>query len=204
MTAHWSGEPIPEDTWSAVVEIYREAFPAAERVAEDALRASIEQGRRSLWTAGSVEAFAVAQDLRTAPPWVFGEYLAVRADLRSSGHGGRLLAALRQSGRPLVLEVEDPATAGPTAERRIRFYERFGARRVPGSHGFRAPDLAAPGQTVPMWLLDFGDPQDTDPRLGVTLARAIWIEGYGLEEDSPALRRLASALPADRSPRAQP
>ncbi len=176
----WGGAPIPDDIWEGVVTIYRDSFPAAERMDEDALRGSIEAGRRRLWTLGGVEAFAVALDLTTAPPWVFGEYLAVREGARSGGLGGALLGAFRALGRPVVLEVEDPAWAGETAMRRITFYERHGARRVPGSEGFRAPDLARPGESIPMWLLQL--PGDAGAEQGEALGRllvgAILAEGY--------------------------
>ncbi len=177
----WHGVDVPDEVWDDVVGIYRASFPAAERMGEDALRASIQSGGRRLWTLGSVDAFAIALDLATAPPWVFGEYLAVRADARSGGLGGGLLGTLRGLGRPLVLEVEDPEWGGDMAARRIRFYERHGARRVPGSEPFRAPDLETPGESVPMWLLqvpaDAG--QELGEDLGRMLMRAILSEGYG-------------------------
>lgn len=192
----WAGSPIPEDVWTAVIDIYREAFPASERMDEAALRGSIESGRRSLWMLDR-DAFAIALDLRTASPWIFGEYLAVRADARSGGLGGTLLAALHAVGRPVVLEVEDPEWAGELAARRIAFYERFGARRVPGTAGFVAPDLATPGSSVPMWLLALpvgDDASLADPAIGHRLARAIWTEGYGLAEGSAELEQLAARL----------
>lgn len=177
----WCGVPVPDGVWDGVMEIYRASFPAAERMGEDALRTSIEAGVRRLWTLGSVDAFAIALDLATAPPWVFGEYLAVRADARSGGLGGGLLGTLRGLGRPVVLGVEDPEWGGEMAARRIRFYERHGARRVPGSESFRAPDLETPGESVPMWLLQV--PADAGSELGDELGRvlmqAILSEGYG-------------------------
>ena len=177
----WHGVAVPDEVWDGVAAIYRAAFPAAERMGEDVLRAGIETGGRRLWTLGGVDAFAIAQDLRTAPPWMFGEYLAVRAEARSGGLGGELLGMMRGLGRPLVLEVEDPEWGGDMAVRRIRFYERHGARRVPGSEPFRAPDLETPGESVPMWLLqvpaDAGE--DLGDELGRMLMRAILSEGYG-------------------------
>lgn len=177
----WQGAPVPDEVWDGVVEIYRAAFPAAERLGEEALRDGIESGRRTLWTLGAVDAFATAVDLTTAPPWVLGEYLAVRAGARSGGLGGRLLGMLRETGRPVVLEVEDPQWGDEKAARRIRFYERHGAARVPGSEAYRAPDLETPGRAIPMWLLQVpGDAgRDLGQDLGRILMRAILGEGYG-------------------------
>ena len=68
----WHGVAVPDEVWDGVAAIYRAAFPAAERMGEDVLRAGIETGGRRLWTLGGVDAFAIAQDLTTAPPWMFG------------------------------------------------------------------------------------------------------------------------------------
>lgn len=177
----WHAAPVPDEVWGGVVEIYRASFPPAERMGEERLRASIESGGRRLWTLGNVDAFGIALELVTATPWVFGEYLAVRAGARSGGLGGELVGMLRGLGRPIVLEVEDPEWGDEMAARRIRFYERHGARRVPGSEGFRAPDLETPGESIPMWLLQM--PGDAGHELGENLDRiltqAILSEGYG-------------------------
>lgn len=191
--SEWRGVPLPANVWAGVREIYRASFPTAERMDEDALRGSIKTGRRTLWTLGDVLGFAIGMDLAAAPPWMFCEYFAIRQDARSGGLGGFMLGALRDRGRPIVLEVEDPAWAGEMAARRVGFYERHGARRIPGTESYRAPNLERSGQALPMWLLQLGGEGGRGERavsdvdaLGSTLMRAILAEGYGLAPDALA------------------
>ncbi|MCM1484476.1 MAG: GNAT family N-acetyltransferase [Muribaculaceae bacterium] len=61
------------------------------------------------------------------PGFDYVEHFAVKSSLRGKGIGADAIRKLvaRAGGVPIVLEVE-PATDGPIAARRIRFYERCG------------------------------------------------------------------------------
>lgn len=174
----------------ALVRIYEEAFPAAERQPWDLLAASVADGRRLLWVAEDEElvgfAVVVVLDGRTA----LLEYLAVAAGRRSCGHGEALLAevrrALHATGVDAVyLEVEPPddELAG-IRSRRLAWYRRLGAEDVLPGQDYWMPDLTG-GPPLPMVLLRYGRsgssrPDDAETR---RVVRLIHQRAYGLGAD---------------------
>ncbi|ATE55897.1 GNAT family N-acetyltransferase [Actinosynnema pretiosum] len=153
----WAG--LGEGEVRRVEAVWGEAFPPSERGERDSVAT---RSSDFLWTAhlgDELVGFATALRLPQSGA-VYLEYLAVSASSRGSGTGGALLAAVAEDvlGDPavagIVLEVEDPArTPGELPARRIGFYERWGARVVTAISGYEMPDLAEPGQRVPMVLL---------------------------------------------------
>lgn len=152
---------VPERDYERVMAIREEAFPPAERSAEDTV------ARRSstwLWIARSgAEVVGFASGLRLeSSRAAYLEYLAVDKSLRGLGAGTAVLAAilrdLRTDGtvRGVALEVEDPVrTPGndPVFARRVAFYARWGAHAVRFLSDYSMPDLASPGDRVPMLVL---------------------------------------------------
>lgn len=64
------------------------------------------------------------------PSFRFIEHIAVDPNTRGSGIGGKLMASyMRESSKPILLEVEYPDT--DLAQRRIAFYERLGFQLNP-------------------------------------------------------------------------
>jgi GNAT superfamily N-acetyltransferase len=160
----------PADTLSPAAlavlrRIYEEGFPPYQR---DDFAAVTEHRRdRELALAlvrdGAPRAFAMLRPLG-GTGWVYLRYFVVDTAQRGQGLGGllwdQLVAYLRAAGFTLlVFDVDDPDEPGCEPDevterrRRIRFYERHGARLLPVT-GYSAPDVA-PGAAgwSPMLLL---------------------------------------------------
>lgn len=197
----WSGTSVPQDVWASVMRVYEEAFPPSQRMDEVALHASVESGARTLFTTQNVDAFVITRRLVSAPPWILLEYLAVRADRRGHGVGGGMLDEVcRILAQPLVLEVEDPSWVGAEGLRRIAFYERHGAGRVPCAAGYVMPDLSNPGRSLDMTLFQIPRAQGTEDREGaVRVAHAIWVDSYGVSEDAQSLATMLRQLRCEES-----
>ena len=68
--------------------------------------------------------------------YILIDYLAVYTDFQSKGFGGKILESLKQNcnKKGCFLEVEKPDLQNPNTIRRIDFYERYGAERLPVSY----------------------------------------------------------------------
>ncbi len=132
--------------------IYVTSFPASQQIEFGELLASIHRGTRALYTiktGGTLAGFAVTLSLLRTDV-CFLEYLAVRGDSRGRGLGTLLLQSLLHSQRKsrrisrIILEVESEVHGTDTEKvqrlRRIRFYERNGARFVQCAPSYRSPD----------------------------------------------------------------
>jgi ribosomal protein S18 acetylase RimI-like enzyme len=122
-----------------LLELYRGAFPAAERKTDEAFLAMTEREDYLFLLARAVDGivgFAAVQDL--GDDLYLLEYMAVATSQRDQGLGGRMLEHTIATIGPLatlLLEVEaagpdDPPSA-PTM-RRLRFYFAHGCREVAG------------------------------------------------------------------------
>ncbi|MFI9815545.1 GNAT family N-acetyltransferase [Saccharothrix variisporea] len=180
---------VSGDEGRSIESIWAEAFPPAERGTHDTVS---RRNSTWLWTAdldGELVGFATALALPTSGA-AYLEYLAVSSSTRGLGVGAALLDVIaedvRDDVRGIVLEVEDPVrTPGrdPLLARRVGFYARWGAWPVGLLDGYSMPDLASPGELVPMVLLWRGDEElDAD---GVARVLADLYEGYyaGLAPD---------------------
>jgi GNAT superfamily N-acetyltransferase len=165
-----------------VRRIYEDGFPPHQRSDFGSVTAGREPGELALALTGPgrPRGFAVLRPLG-ATGWIFLRYFVVDATQRSQGLGGvmwdELAGRLRASGYSLlVFDVDDPDQPGQAQDgtRRIAFYERHGAARLPVS-GYRTPDEegAAPHWT-PMVLMAAGlaggdPPTATEPGLRAVL-----------------------------------
>ena len=146
-------ETLPPPAVAGVRGIYEEGFPPHQR----ADFAELSDGRQSgeialaLVRGGQPSGFAMLRPLG-GTGWVFLRYFVVDRHQRGQGLGGvlwdLLAARVRAAGFTLlVFDVEDPAepSHGPgeasIRSRRIRFYERHGARLLPVT-GYRTPHVA--------------------------------------------------------------
>ncbi len=183
-----------------VEDIYVEAFPIRQRMPFAEIVASATAGERLvlvLTDGARPLGFGTVLPLRGLRTG-YVEYFAVRSGLRGRGLGSGLWRALLDEAErardvaAVIFEVEDPADTADAEEaeerrRRIRFYERLGALRLP-VRGFHAVNLDDTG-TEPMYLMwaatgDGGVPPGDD--LG-RLVRAVYEEGYELPADSPVI-----------------
>ncbi|MGE7110365.1 GNAT family N-acetyltransferase [Lysinibacillus sp. NPDC047702] len=86
------------------------------------------------------------------PSFRFVEHIAVDPILRGSGVGGKMLAAyMKESKKPILLEVEYPDTE--LAQRRIGFYERLGYRL--NSFEYVQPPLHKEKDDLPLKIMSY-------------------------------------------------
>jgi GNAT superfamily N-acetyltransferase len=189
--------------------IYEEAFPARQRVAFDEILDGARSGEEIALVGmkrGSPVGLAFLSRLDSAAH-VFLEYFAIDGELRGAGHGGRLWLAVRdelaerEDGRPIVLEVEDPAEAGIAPDeagqrvRRVRFWQRAGAVALPVD-GYVIPDVDGDG-SEPMLLMWVAPRPAGEPPSGARLLElvlALYESGYGLSADDLLVRRARQVL----------
>jgi GNAT superfamily N-acetyltransferase len=185
----------------AVRSVFEEAFPPWQREPFDDLVARERAGHATtviVLDSGQPLALAVTSCLASVR-WSYLEYFAVAVDHRDRGVGGQLwratgrdLIARAQPGR-LVLEVDDPAGAAEGSserrerERRIRFYQRQGARFLP-ARDYTVPHLDGTDGSEPMLLLWAAIAEGTltpSPSELSTLLPAVYAAGYELPADHP-------------------
>jgi ribosomal protein S18 acetylase RimI-like enzyme len=183
---------------SQVEHTYESSFPPSQRVAFSHLVSSIASGERSVFVAQDADrviGFAVTMPL-TSEGIYFLEYLAVSAEIRSSGAGSLLLKHVANTLRSLegaegiLLEVEPPE--GPESDpsrRRVRFYLRNGASLIHEVLSFYMPDLSGSG-SVPMRLMWL--PLIPGKTIGNSSLRecviSIYCDVYEVGMDHPLLR----------------
>ena len=101
--------------------------------------------------------------------------------------------------RAIALEIEDPGCAEdpPSAQRRRRFYEGWGALPLTGLDGYHIPDRAEPEQSVPMLLLwrpgTAGAAQPTGDRLR-TVIRQLYAFEYAEFAPADHLHRVLAGV----------
>jgi hypothetical protein len=185
----------------AVRSIFEEAFPRWEREPFTDLVGRAAAGVATpvvMVDSGQPVALAVTSRLNFVQ-WSYLEYFAVAAGRRDHGVGGQLWRAMvqdlvvRHQPSRIVLEVEDPAgvpEGSPEArqrKRRIRFYERQGARLLP-TRNYAVPRLDGVAGSDPMLLLWAAVADDAEPPGRAELASllsAVYAAGYGLQADHP-------------------
>jgi GNAT superfamily N-acetyltransferase len=161
------------DEWK---RLYEGAFPLGEREPAEKLSRMIGEGRmlyhRTLDEQGNLLCFTM---VTLASDFSFLAYMATDPERRSGGIGSkhlkRLVELLKEqypSHHGLFLEIEapDPATIVITEEertirqRRLSFYQRFGARIVCEQAVYLTPSFSQPGKEWEGDLLaiEFGPP----------------------------------------------
>jgi len=188
--------------------IYLDSFPSYERVDFATMLHSLAHGKRWLFIAQdgeNVVGFAVIVP-HVAREIHLLEYLAVARAVRGQGIGGQLLEfvmdTLRaaRTARGLVLEVEDD-TEGNAAERvlrqrRMAFYERYGARVIEDTTHYRVPMTDRPG-TLRLKLLWLSLVADADVPRGARLRECvagILTQSYGLSADDALVQAILSDI----------
>lgn len=118
---------------AAALAIYEEAFPLSEQIPRSRVEERIDSGIYELWVGQRGEAvvfMAILYTLRDSDLILLG-YIATHSEARNQGIGSRffrrILEALQERDRYLLLEVELPNEADPMTQRRYEFYRRLGA-----------------------------------------------------------------------------
>lgn len=115
--------------WEKVWKLYEDSFPLAERRRkEDHLRAAENPlfFPLSAWEGNELVGILFYWEWDS---YRYLEYLAVKPDIRSRGHGSELLRYLRDSEHTIILEI-DPLI-NELSVRRLQFYERAGFTLTP-------------------------------------------------------------------------
>lgn len=180
---------------SAVLSIYKVAFPSWEREPEARFLERVRSGRyrlSSAWRGGNLIGFVVTELLEGRPYGVL-VYLAVSEGERGRGVGRKLCE--RAVSR---FTVEAPAVcrwllveaeAGPA-----RLYEGLGFRRL--RFDYRAPRFDGPGE-MPMGLLAWPRDPSLTAMDGETLRafiRETFQDGYGLASSDPRIAVLCAQV----------
>lgn len=192
----YHSEPLTAAQQQQLLDLYQQAIDPREQKPRATLAAALARGDYRWQVAcrgDELLAFALLWDDGEV---ALLEYLAVADELRSLGVGGQLLAAVvaMLGGRPLLLEVDDDGPQAPEQaqrQRRRRFYERHGARRI-GSFNYQLP---LPGPQPAMMLMILGWPQPAVPlALLADWLRRIYGGVYGQPESDPRLAAMVTNL----------
>jgi GNAT superfamily N-acetyltransferase len=197
----------------AVIGIFHQAFPPAQRIEDAALVQLLPQPHEE---PGGI-CFHVAEGPNGVCGFATGfhvssiglatiAYLAVEESWRGRGVGTALFNSLVDrwgSARPrsphwILLEVDRPELARSKverqlSERRIGFYERLGCRRIEAD--FQAPPLGPELPVVPYWIyaLPMREP-DFRPLALRNALSDLYREVYGLPEDHALVRHCLDSM----------
>jgi RimJ/RimL family protein N-acetyltransferase len=138
-----------------VENLYIESFPLSERrPVEDML--NLYKGDTPFVISVTVEddqlvGFLTYWDL---DKFIFAEHFAISPEFRNGGYGRKVMELFMQVPKPIILEVELPATI--LSERRIGFYQRLGFRLWENVQ-YQQPAYYSHTGTIPMKLMTYGD-----------------------------------------------
>jgi GNAT superfamily N-acetyltransferase len=199
--ARLSGETLDD-----FKRVFETSFPAEEREPTDEVVGEINDGTLLCFGAmqgDNLRGLSVLRALTGGAAGIqFLVYLAVDADYRSGGGGGKLLQECIRQLKPalgVVLEVEDPdVKSAANAEdrlRRVAFYKKQGAIIVTEAPDYQAPDSGNKSHTLPFklrWIPTSSMAELAGQRLKACVL-ALLTQGYGLSpDDKVVLRNLAT------------
>lgn len=117
--------------YSKVINLYKEAFPGAERIPTYFLRYKLRSGKKGFnvlyenndWV--GLIYYIEYKDI------VFVQFLAISESFRSAGYGSKVMESIRnmQSGKRIVLNIEELDEQAENYQQRIKrkaFYEKNG------------------------------------------------------------------------------
>jgi hypothetical protein len=187
-----------EEDW---VHVYKNSFPPEEQASLEVLRQSFSEGKRllhrTLGDDGKLTCFSIAS-LQVTFAWL--HYLASTNPGEGAGrfHLLELLKLLTEEHpefRGLFFQVETPTAPGLDREtmevrrRRINFYTRLGAKRMPREKKYVMPNFIPGEPPIPaelMWF-EFGQ-QPAD--LG-QVVRTMYQFTFGLGPDNLLTKQIA-------------
>ncbi len=148
--------------------LYESAFPVDERRDFEAWLRLLEESEEfrayAIYDDGAAVGFVTVWELEG---WRFAEHFAVDPARRSGGIGAKAFRdLLNMEMKPLILEVEPPTDE--LTRRRIGFYERLGMR-LHADYEYIQPAYSPKRKSLPMHLMTFGAPADTDLNVPVKL-----------------------------------
>lgn len=159
--------------YATVENLLTEAFPEDERRDLDLQRTIVDTDSRFsciLATEGDEPVgFVTVWDFTR---FRYVEHFATMANARNKGYGAQIIGTLvRQSDKPIVLEVEIPDNE--TARRRICFYQRNGFHLLP--YSYTQPPYRQGGNSLPMKLMATAELSEAaTARIIATLHREVY------------------------------
>lgn len=192
---------------AAALDIYQKSFPASERHPLERIHDRLCRGASQLQVglSGNEVVFMALLWPLSGTDFTLLDYMATRTDHRRRGIGSEFMrhftAALRNSSRYAIIEVENPAYGDNVAQRqaRMEFYRRNGARLLQGLR-YVLPPLRG-DQATEMTLMAF--PEYPGGMISGNLARTlivrIYQELYDRTEDDPLLKTFINAVPSSIS-----
>ncbi len=168
--------PVSSLEFDTVYDALEEAFPREERRDRQAARLLLTTSAYSLLHVVEEGERRGCVGLWELPGFTFIEHLLTYPAYRNMGLGARVLGALAEGGRPLVLEAEPPIS--PLAVRRLSFYARCGFHRDPLA--YLQPPYREEDEPTPLVLLSYPAPLADARAVAATLYREV----YGIAEPS--------------------
>jgi ribosomal protein S18 acetylase RimI-like enzyme len=125
--------PAKKSDWISIKQLYREAFPRAERKPLWLIRKLLRQKKMEVLAVSKNGVFAGLAMTILHHDFVMLEYFAVLSHLRGHGIGGQAFDLLQKQhhGKKLILDVELLDENAPNQAQRIRrkeFYHRHGMK----------------------------------------------------------------------------
>ncbi|TVP14724.1 GNAT family N-acetyltransferase [Shewanella sp. KCT] len=120
-----------DGNYSKVIDLYKEAFPGAQRIPTFLLRFKLRKGKKGfsvLYDGGKWIGLIYLTQYRDI---VFVQFLAVTASIRSKGYGSKVMDALGDlyPEKRMVLNIEEVNEQARNYQQRIKrkaFYEKNG------------------------------------------------------------------------------
>ncbi|WP_339244979.1 GNAT family N-acetyltransferase [Paenibacillus sp. FSL F4-0243] len=147
-------------TFDEIFAIMEASFPTSEIRTYEGQQELLDVSHYRLITEGNAEgkiiAFIACWEF---PGFRFVEHIAVDPSIRGGGIGKKLMEEyIRQSGKPVLLEVEPPL--GEMEQRRIGFYERLGFHLNP--YAYVQPPLREGNADLPLQIMTYPNPVDVE------------------------------------------
>lgn len=147
----------PQSRFEEIYKIYKESFPDIERRTREGQRKVFynpDYRIRIIEEQGEILAFLGYWDL---PSCVFLEHLATLESCRGKGYGKLLVEeVLKETEKPVFLEIEPVTEADPVTGRRAEFYKRLGFHL--NSFDYLQMPLKPEDEPIKLMIMSYGSP----------------------------------------------
>lgn|GEM_PF-640396 len=194
---------VADSRFSRAFDIYVEAFPATERQTRTTIEQRLAAGKSRLFTAvinNEVVLMSLLFNL-SSDKFILLDYMAVSKAHRGQKIGESFLqfiaTHLKNSGKYLVIEVEDPRFGDNKDQRirRVNFYRNCGAKLLKGVH-YILPSLNG---TIPTEMLLMLLPASAEIAIKREVVKdlilKLYTEVYNRDENDSLLNSIIDTLP---------
>jgi GNAT superfamily N-acetyltransferase len=191
--------------FKAAMEIYCLSFPENERQPVDKIEERVNAGLSDMIVGekdGKVAFMALLYPLR-GTNFILLDYIATAPDYRNQGIGAEFLNNIINSnkadGKYLILEVDDPRFGDnkDNRQRRVRFYQRLGAKILKDVKYLLPPFLSDVPTGMILMMLPAPKEMIINGALVINLIRQIYRELYGRAQDDELLRSIIEGVPEE-------